>query len=374
MYSILQVVSILIIIVFLAYLYKKYESKYLYENNNYYDIQNYLLGNLTRNDIGAIKKPIMWIYISHEYNTRNWLSFMSRSSTDLNQPYITLCVKSLIQRCNKSFHIVIIDDNSFEKLLPEWNLSIMDLTCVHRLYGLMSILYKYGGMLTPMSFVCFKDLIDIYYKGIRNDGMFVGENVNHSSTINSLFVPNPWLSGCKKENETMKSFIDYIKSVMDTDYTYNSKIEGVISTWLSKQINSKTINLIDGYELGVKNKQEQPILVDDLLQSSYINLDTTVIYGIWIPYREILSRTNYQWFARMSEEQILNSNVILGKYIFLSMIPNSGKEGMQNNDWVAYWNTPLYKGLYGLQPIYLGQEVPKNKTRDASKPTFLGVV
>ena len=370
----LQVIAILIVVVFLAYLYRKYETKYLYERDNKnYDIQNYLLGNLTRDDIGSIKKPLLWIYIPHEYNSRNWLSFGSRSSTHLNQPYIGLTVKSIIKKCNDSFHIVVIDDNSFEKLIPEWKYLNSNLNCKIRLYGLMNILYKYGGMLTPMSFVCYKDLIDLYYKGIRNNCMFVGENVNNTTSLNSTFLPDPMFAGCKKNNDTMLEFIKYVESLIETDYTYGYKIEGHIQKWLSSKINERKINLIDSYELGVKDKQEKPILIDNLLKSEYLNIDTSSIFGIWIPSKEVLSRTNYQWFARMSEEQVLNSNVILGKYIFLSVIPDSGKEGMENKDWVGYWNTPLYKGLYGLQPIYLGQDVPRNKTV-SSEPKFVGVI
>jgi hypothetical protein len=370
----LQVIAILIVVVFLAYLYRRYETKYLYERDNKnYDIQNYLLGNLTRDDIGSIKKPLLWMYIPHEYNSRNWLSFGSRSSTHLNQPYIGLTVKSIIQKCNESFHIVVIDDNSFERLLPNWKYLNSNLNCKIRLYGLMNILYKYGGMLTPMSFVCYKDLIELYYKGIRNDCMFVGENVNKATMLNSSFVPDPMFAGCKKENGIMLEFIKYVESLIEKDYTYGYKIEGNIQTWLSLQINERKINLIDAYELGVKDKQEKPILVDNLLKNDYLNIDTSNIFGIWIPSKDILSRTNYEWFARMSEEQVLNSNVILGKYIFLSVIPDSGKEGMENKDWVGYWNTPLYKGLYGLQPIYLGQDVPRNKSI-SSEPKFVGVI
>ena len=81
---------------------------------DYSAIQKYLL---TDSNLGDGKKPIIWIPINYEYNARNWLSFGSRSSFELNQPYLYLTVKSIISENEDSFHICMIDDDSFAKLL-----------------------------------------------------------------------------------------------------------------------------------------------------------------------------------------------------------------------------------------------------------------
>jgi hypothetical protein len=393
-----QVIAILIIIVFLAYLYKRYETKYLYqEYDENIDMRKYLLGELTRDDIGRIRKPLMWIYIPHEYNSRNWLSFGSRSSYELNQPYLHLTIKSIMKHCNKDFHIILIDDNSFPKLLEDWPYIATPLDKNKRMYGLMNIVDTYGGLLTPISFLCFKSLIDLYYTGTRNDKMFVVENVNTNTLIESAFVPCPCFMGALKNTPVLKEFIGYLKNIIDNDYTRGNLITGKVSDWLTQQYSNGKINIIRGYEVGVMTKDESPVLVDDLMGSSYINIDLESIYGVWIPADQILKRTNYQWFARMSEEQVLLSNVILGKYIVKAVAPSetrsTSEEGFQNNniqpmfvvgpntlipqsipsEWVGFWNTPLYKGLYGLQPLYLGQDVPKNKEQD-KKYKFVGVI
>jgi hypothetical protein len=388
-----QVIAILIIIVFLAYLYKKYENKYLYRDyDENIDIRKYLLGELTRDDIGRIRKPLMWIYVPHEYNSRNWLSFGSRSSYELNQPYLYLTVKSIMKHCNKDFHIILIDDNSFPKLLEGWPYSATPLDKKKRMFGLMNIINTYGGMLTPISFVCFKSLIDLYYTGTRNDKMFVVENVNNETLVEAKFVPCPCFMGALKETPVLNEFIQYLKYIIDTDYTRGSRITGKVSDWLLQKYDNGKINIVRGYEVGVMTKDESPVLVDDLMGSSYLNIDLNA-YGVWVPADQILKRTNYQWFARMSEEQVLLSNVILGKYIVKAVAPSGRmEEGFQNQlqpmfvggpdslipqsipaEWVGFWNTPLYKGLYGLQPVYLGQDVPKNKEQDKNYK-FVGVI
>lgn len=382
-----QVITIMIIVVGLAYLYKRYETKYLYETHDEHtDIRKFFLGKLTRDDIGAIRKPLLWIYVPHEYNGRNWMSFGSRSSYELNQPYLYLTTKSILKHCSTDFHVIIIDDTSFPKLLEHWPYEATPLNQQKRLYGLIQILYTYGGMLTPISFVCFRSLLDLYYTGTRNNKMFVAEKPNHETLVDAAFVPSPYFIGALKQNPVLLEFVGYLKHLIETDYTLGSKVEGKVAGWLQGQISQQKVNLVRGYEVGVMKKDETPVLVDDLLNQSYINMNLDSAYGVWVPSRDILHRTNYQWFARMSEEQVLMSNVMLGKYIVKAVAPS--QEGLSPqgvdapntliaesspSDWVSFWNTPLYKGLYGLQPLYLGQEVPKNKNQDPNYK-FTGVI
>lgn len=382
-----QVIAIMILVIGLAYLYKRYETKYLYEHyDENTDLRKFFLGKLTRDDIGAIRKPLLWIYVPHEYNGRNWLSFGSRSSYELNQPYLYLTTKSILKHSGNDFHVIIVDDTSFPKLLEGWPYEATPLDRNKRLYGLLQIIHTYGGLLTPISFVCFRSLLDLYYTGTRNNKMFVAEKANHDSLVASDFVPSPCFLGALKQNPVLPELIAYVKEIIETDYTFGQKITGKVAEWLQGNISKGRINLVRGYEVGVMKKDESPVLVDDLLNRSYINLNLESTYGIWVPAENILNRTNYQWFARMSEEQVLLSNVMLGKYLVKSIAPSV--EGLQPQevdapptlvpssspkDWVAFWNTPLYKGLYGLQPLYLGQDVPKNKQQD-SNYKFTGVI
>ena len=83
------------ILMVLGFLYRRFEDKLMREENkdNYEAIQKYLLDDVT---LDKSKKPILWIHVPYEYNSRQWLSFGSRSSFDLNQPYLYLTVRSII--------------------------------------------------------------------------------------------------------------------------------------------------------------------------------------------------------------------------------------------------------------------------------------
>ena len=118
-----SVIILIFMLIVLGILYNRFEEKRLREEeyNTYETIQNYLLDGTT---LGESKKPILWIHVPYEYNSRQWLSFGSRSSLELNQPYLYLAVQSIIKQCDKSFTICIVDDTSFKRLIPDWNINM----------------------------------------------------------------------------------------------------------------------------------------------------------------------------------------------------------------------------------------------------------
>ena len=370
-FSTMNYIILIIIFIVLGLLYKSYENKRISLENedNKEQIQKYLLDDLT---LSKSKKPILWIHVPYEYNSRNWLSFSSRSSLDLNQPYLYLTVKSIISKCDDSFTICIIDDTTFERLIPGWNINMTKITNPilenMRKLGLMKLLYKYGGLLCPISFLCMKDLIGLYTKGIRNNKMFLCETNNHNITTTSYdFYPSLSFSGSPKENQMIETLIDFIQRNMSNDFTAASQFLGDFDRFCEKKIRNNEINMINGVDIGIKTDQEDPILLEDLMSQQYLKLYPET-YGILIPSDQILKRTKYEWFARLSASQILESNTIIGNYLLLANTPTNTNDDVnilepykETKKWIGFWKTPLVNGLYGLKPNMLGDNMVKQK-------------
>ena len=358
-------VLILFFILFvLGFLYKRFEDKRIREENkdNYDAIQKYLLDDET---LGKSKKPILWIHVPYEYNSRKWLSFGSRSSFDLNQPYLYLTVRSIIKHCEDSFTICIFDDNSFSKLIPGWNIDMTKLSdpilCNMRTLGMMRLLYIYGGMLCPISFLCMKDLSGLYAKGTRGNKMFVCETVDRNSTsVRMNFYPNISFCGAPKECETVAELCNYIQIITSHDHTAESKFLGQYDRWTMKRVEEGKINLIDGVEIGTKTVNEEQIILDDLMSNHYLDLYKGT-YGILIPSRELLNRIQYGWFVRSSTRQVLESDTIIGNYLLLSVGPEDTQGILEplevKPNWVSFWRTPLQAPVWGLMPLYLGNNI-----------------
>jgi len=362
-------IILFVILISLAILYQKYLEKITNKVSfdEYGEIKKYLLKDKT---LDKSKKPLLWIHVPHEYNSRNWLSFGSRSSFELNQPYLYLTVKSIIKNCDKSFKIVIIDDGTFEKLIPNWNINLSLLTDPMKGYvrqlAMSKLIYTYGGLNVPISFLCFRDLITMYNRGTNDDSMFVCEDYDSNITsTNKLYYPNACFMGAKKENETVKQFIDFMQRTISDDYTAQTKFLGEFDKWCKNKISKGKVRLIPGTDVGTRTIDDEPVTVETLLGENYIHFYGKM-YGIWIPDKMILKRRHYEWFARMSPEQIFDSQFILAKYIVLALAPDSQHgviESMENSrpDWIGFWKVPLSNGtmnIFGPKPNFLGDHVP----------------
>ena len=358
------------ILIVLMFLYKRYEDKMAREegSDTYEAIQQYLLDE---NTLGKSKKPILWIYVPYEYNSRNWMSFGSRSSFDLNQPYLYLTVRSILKQCDDSFTVCIIDDASFKRLIPGWNINMTSISdpilSNMRMLGLMKLLYIYGGLLCPISFVCLKNLNELYVKGIRGEKMFVCETVDRNTTSSDYdFYPNFSFCGAPKECEIVRELCEFIQRTSSHDYTAETKFLGSYDKWCKQRIENGQINMIEGVEIGTKTIDEKPIILDDLMSNHYLHLYQGA-YGILIPSEEILNRRKYEWFARMSQKQVMESDTIIGNYILLA---NSSEQGileplepLRNKEiekkFVGFWKIPSGAPLWSLKPNFLGDNLQK---------------
>jgi len=359
------------ILIVLGLLYKRYTNKLENENNSdtYEAIQKYLLDDVT---LGKSKKPILWVHVPYEYNSRNWISFGSRSSFELNQPYLYLTMRSIIKHCDKTFTICIIDDESFKKLIPGWNINMKTISdpiiSKMRMLGIAKLLYIYGGLVCPISFVCLKNLFGLYSQGIHGDKMFVTEMVDRNSTSTTMnFFPSLLFYGAPKECETIFDLVHFIQNTITSDYTAESQFLGEFSRWCENGVNKGKINLIDGTFIGTKSIEGEQIVIDDLISNEYLKISPDA-YGIYIPANEILKRHKYEWFARLSQKQVLQSETIIGNYLLIAVAPDVpgiieplepviNKE--VNNQFVGFWKTPNYPGLWGLKPNFLGDNLQK---------------
>jgi hypothetical protein len=354
-----------------SFLYKRYESKLLREKekDDYTSIQKYLLNG---DDLAKSKKPILWIHVPYEYNARNWKSFGSRSSYDLNQDYLYLTVRSIVKHCDSDFTICIIDDETFKKLIPNWSIDMKTIANPAlgnvRTLGLMKLLYIYGGLMCPISFVCMKNLSSLYLNGTSGEKMFVVEGINRNISSSTYdFAPDlKVIVGSPKECPKMRELCQHISEMISKDMTSDNMFSGKLSCWCRENISKKQIHLLDGKYVGVKNNDGDAITADELFSNNYITFSPDM-YGIYIPGNEVLLRHKYSWFAKLNTKQVLQSNTIIGNYMLLSLTPEDDvlfdAQPMLNSDilsqFVGFWKVPLDAPVWSLKPNYLGDNVPK---------------
>ena len=195
--------------------------------DEYEQVKQYLLN---QSPLYGYNRPKIWIHTKYEYNSRKWKSFHSRSSYDLNQPYIHLTIKSIINHCGDDFNVCLIDDDSFAKLIPTWDVNMsktVEPVKSHlRELGMAQLLYYYGGMVLPNSFICCKNMMTFYKDGIgeKGDQFFVAERPNRFDDFNHdigkrNFVPDTYIMGCSKNCPAVKEYVDYLKKLYQINDT-----------------------------------------------------------------------------------------------------------------------------------------------------------
>lgn len=310
-----------IIILTTGVLYDKYKKKdELQKQIKDYDfIKKYLL---TESSLAKSEKPILWVPLQFEYNARNWQSFGSRSTYCMNKPYISLCIRSIVEKCGDDFQVCLVDDAAFNKILPGWSIKIQDLPNPikeHMRYLAMSkLLYSYGGMIVPPSFICLRSLYSIYSIGLSNMCMFSGELVSTSNTSAiTNFFPSMKIMGCEKESYVMGEFINYLERAISGDYTSELEFNGGPQKWIYEKAMSNQLLIINGNVFGVKDYKGNNVAIETLMGDVDIHFHKKMC-GIYINEELLSKRTSLNWFDRMSPKQVLESDTLIGKYLLVS--------------------------------------------------------
>lgn len=301
-------------------------AKTVHPNDEEELIRNYLLNE---SPLYGYNRPKLWIHSKYAINARKWRDFSSRNTTDLNQPYIHLTIKSIINHCGHHFNICLIDDESFSKLLPSWDVhlsTVAEPMQSHlREIGMAKLLYVYGGMIVPNTFVCTKDLSDFYNEQLALGKPFVCEAINrtvnmHRQANAPLFMPSMYFMGANKNDPVMLEIIESLQRMNQSGHMSNENdIIGSSYALCDDLVQQNKLTLVRGEYVGVKTVAGKPIVLDDIMAESYLDLHSYAV-GIYIPGDEILKRNKYQWFASLSADEILKSNMIISKYLMASAV------------------------------------------------------
>ncbi len=306
--------------------------KKVFETDDDYEmIKKYLLND---SPLYGYNRPKLWIHSKYELNSRQWKSFQSRNSNNLNQNYLHLTIKTIINHCGESFNVCLIDDESFSKLLPNWDVDVSKLPepmkSNYRYLGMAQLIYIYGGLTVPNSFLCMKDLKYFYEMNCKNNKPFFSEEHNRHVNLMvesppSLFIPGLTIFGAEKGDECMYQLVEYLKELnKHGHFSHELKVKGIINYKLKEWDNEDKINLVNGELVGIKSQSKKQIGIEELCEEAHLDLHPRCV-GIALPADEILKRTKYNWLTNISTKDLLDSNIIIAKY-FKASIQDTNNE------------------------------------------------
>jgi hypothetical protein len=246
------------------------------------------------------KRRKIWIHIPLERNSRQWSSFGSRSSTQVNLSIMNLCIKSILDWCAQTYDIILFTDQDISEILKsKLDLSTFsgDVLEKQRELYILEILYEYGGILLPPTLYLrnnFKtqDVVDRW---------FVTDQFNTQHVSSSTHMPSAVITGAPAKDAHLREYIDYLAKDNKEEYTTN-------------YFKTHSIFVLDGSLFGMKNKHNEPITLDDLMSNKKLKLPEMNV-GLYMPYRELLDRNLYKWYCKMSEAQVLETHCAFSYYM-----------------------------------------------------------
>ena len=253
----------------------------------------------------------LWLYYDQsDVNSRNWSDFGSRSSRVLNTPYLNLCYQTIVMKNGSNYNVKVLAGLSdVALLLGGWNElpkslqnPLATVGSAELNYIRARILRQFGGLWVNPSIIFLKSLPDITKsKSVIFFGTNKDETYNGTSSPSSDIMYSP-----EKENEIYIK-LEEITLKRLTNYEGGKQFSNNDLKEISKTFD--TITYMPSLEYSRKSNGRR-IQLEDLLISKDTDVPNNVVY-VPIDSKELTERQNFGWFLRMSENQILESDLLI---------------------------------------------------------------
>jgi len=273
----------------------------------------------------GMNKPAIWLYYdTSDFNSIQWLDFSARSSRALNLPFVNLCYETIVKHNKDDYRIEVIGGLAgVAELLGGWDqlppglrdpIAPVNESELHHIR--IAILAKFGGLwLSPYS-ICLKGFgtlpEKVVFFGTDLDETYSGTNGTNVPGFRALWSPKPHHPMFDEWHLTTYSRIaqkrggDQIRG--DAKWDFIRFTTQYVETGI----------IVDPGAEGMRKKDGKRIQLEDLLAiGTDGNLPFDLCdYTIYIPfpYTELRDRDMFGWFLRMSEEEIMSSDISV-KYL-----------------------------------------------------------
>jgi hypothetical protein len=289
-----------------------------------------IIENIFR-DKNLLKKgmdlPVIWLYYdTSDVNSRWWADFGQRSSRAINVPYLNLCYESIVEANKGIYRVEIISglSDAAARLggwnqLPQFMQNPLVTVGPAELNWLRAeFLSRFGGLWVSPSIICLKpfhvlepDVLTFY--GTDMDETYSGKA---GTTVPGFSV----MGVLKAGDERIGKWADAAFARLE-EGGGGKQIRGDAKWDYTAFANGKTV--VYSREEISRKADGRRIQLEDLLAAGQDGALPFAIprEGIYVlvPWEEMKDRRNFGWFLRMSEDQVLDSDLAISE-IFRSVV------------------------------------------------------
>lgn len=274
----------------------------------------------------GLDKPVIWLFYDFsDTNQREWSDFGARSSRALNIPFLNLCYESIVKHNKDEYRIEVISGLSgVAELLGGWDYlppglrdPISPINEAELNWIRAAILAKFGGLWLSPHTVCLKGFGALP----KNKSVFFGTDLEETYAGSAgTVVPGfraIWSPSTKHPMFEEWALICYDRVAKKGG---GDQIRGDVK-WDFIRLSSEYVHtgiIVDPAAEGLRKKNGKRIQLEDLLATGIdgvLPFDITD-YTVYVPFpwTELRDREMFGWFLRMSEEQIMDSDIAV-KYL-----------------------------------------------------------
>jgi hypothetical protein len=264
----------------------------------------------------GVNTPTIWIYVDDtDVNSRWWADFGARSSRVYNMPFLNLCYQSIVAATGNKYHVEVIGgladaERRLGRLPGPMQNKRLPLRDEEMTYLKVAFLEKYGGLWIGPASIVIRELPELPKDKIV---LFGSDPLETYASPQGTFLPNQHALWSPKPEMTF--FVHWKKILEERIERYstgkeirNDKNWDILFVGTGKQ----DVIVMPNAEL-TRKKTGRKIELEDLLASGTegslpFDIHPETLY-IPFPWPELLERRIFGWFLRMSEEQILESDL-----------------------------------------------------------------
>jgi hypothetical protein len=265
--------------------------------------------------------PVIWLYYdTSDVNSRWWADFGQRSSRVINVPYLNLCYQTIVEANKGIYRIEVISglSDAAARLggwnqLPQFMQNPLVTVGPAELNWLRAeFLSRFGGLWVSPSVICLKPF-NLLEKGVMT---FYGTDMDETysgragTTVPGFAVMGVLEAGDERMVKWAQAAFARLeeggggKQIRgDAKWDYTAFADGNVVVYSREEVSRKS----DG----------RRIQLEDLLAAGQdgalpFDIPKEAIY-VLVPWEEMKDRRNFGWFLRMSEDQILDSDLAISE-------------------------------------------------------------
>jgi hypothetical protein len=272
----------------------------------------------------GMELPVIWIYVNNsEVNARSWQDFEARSSRAISLPFLNLCYESCVKANGKDYRIEVIgglDDlavrlGGWDALPTPLRNSQAYVNGPELNWIRAAVLAKFGGLWASPALIWLRSIGELPKKkivlfGSDDEITFVGDGGTATPSLRVAWSPEPdhpvWVDWEQKARTRLE------KRAGGSEFRRDEMSDAAEAIQMAQK-RGEPIEVRPTAELTRKGAAGRRIQCEDLLASGDaadipFQLTGTAVY-VPIPWPELKERRAFGWFLRMSEDQIMGSDL-----------------------------------------------------------------